>query len=559
MFWDSDRDEPPLGIVSTVKTVQPIATPFIPGWGAGSNADVQSSAELARRVASLPPENSEATPAELAAILVAFNKSGRARRRDLQALEALRTRVEAVLPAMQARLVGASVPLARATREHAHAVEKLLKELGAAYTRLALAPEPTFAFGRRAQLYPALVVAMDLVTRRLLLTYQLYARHPRFVWKTLHTLYRKAIDWGMADREIDSPKASALSIYRAAVLTALADPPRLGPGELQQARDYIARFGDAASIGTVRNVPQPVNVFVLEGGRRDHAATALAMQPKALRPTGSWVIVTRRLVERSQFHLSQLQTGMSLRELGLPNENDPARYRDLLQRLASNWQGKRRPRASRQHFWPRAEIRVGFAPAWRLLNEIESDADRAVALALRNTWSVRNESPGGFALRHINGTVAALNVGELIGVHVAGRHDSYVCLVRWIKSDNREHLEIGLQHVAPRLVPVSFRGGLNGSMSHPVFFAPVSPEFNRVPVLITPAQLIRPSTDFQIQYIGADIQLHSVRVLETTPYVDVIQVRPREAASSELRQSRANASSSHHDDAPRRVVAGSRS
>lgn len=521
------------GIMSLMR-VKPIAmaTNFFPGRGTAAGAtEHQSSAELARRVASLPPENSEATGRELISILVAFNQSTRPRRRDLQALEAVRMRVEAVLPGMQARLAGASVPLARATREHAHAVEKLLKELGAAYTRLVLAPEPMLAFGRRAQLYPALVAAMDLVARRLLLTYQLYARRPRFVWKTLHTLYRQAVEWGMADREVESPKASALSIYRAAVLTALADPPRLGPGELQQARDYIARFGDAASIGTTRYVAHPVNVFVLEG-RRDRPATALAMQPKALRPTGSWVLVTRRLVERSQFHLSQLQTGMSLRELGLPNENDPARYRDLLQRLAVNWQGKRRPRASRQHFWPRAEIRVGFAPAWRLLTEIENDADRAIAHALRNTWSVRNESPGGFALRHINGTVAALNVGELIGVHVGGRSDSYVCMVRWIKSDNREHLEIGLQHVAPRLVPVSFRGGLNGSMSHPVFFAPVSPEFNRVPVLIAPAQLIRPGTDFEIQYIGTDIPLHSVRVLETTPYVDVIQVRPREVEQS---------------------------
>jgi cyclic-di-GMP-binding protein len=524
--------------VASVKTVHSlsITADFIPGRGGATAHETRSSEELAKRVASLPEENSEGTARELIALLLAFNRSGRPRRRDIRTLEVVRGRAEAILPGLQARLNSASTPLTRVTRENAHVVEKLLKELGAAYTRLVLAPAPLISFGVKEQLYPPLVVALDLVSRRLLLTYQFYARRPRLVWKTLHALYRQAVAWHMDTVEVDAAKHSALSVYRAAVLTALADPSRLGPGELQRVRDYIARFGDEASISKAKTITQPINIFVLEG-RRDRPGIALADQPEALQEGGAWVLATRRLVERSQFHLSQLQTGMSLRELGLPSDPDPARYRDLLQRLSSNWQGKRRPRAARQHFWPRAEIRVGFNSAWKLLNEIESESDRDMATVLRNEWTIRNESPGGFALRHINGTVAALNVGELIGVHMNGRSDSYVCIVRWIKSDNREHLEIGLQHVAPRLVPVSFRSDrvddANAadaepeSEDQPIFFAPVSRNFNRVPVIIAPAQLVRPGLDFQIRYIGADIHLHSVRTLETTPYVEIVQVRPR--------------------------------
>ena len=477
-----------------------------------------------RPLAELPRDDPAGAARGLIELLDTYNRAGFAHRHDLGFLDSVRADVESVLPALQATLNGAGLPLNRAVRHQVHLIEKLLKALATAYSRVVLGPAPLLGLLHRSQLHPALVHALDLLSRRLQLSYRFYARQPRRVWRTMHALYRRASYWQLEQQAIG--EASALSIYRSALLTDFAIPAQLDTGELQRVREYIARFGDAAALGSVRRIERAVDVFVIDG-RADRAGVALAKRPDALPRQGAWVLATRRLGERAEDHLRQLETGASTMKVGLPYHPNPSQYRDLLQRLAANWRGQRRQRAARMRFRPRAELRVGFPMTWQLLDPATADRRQPNGMSAANEWTVLNESPDGFALRHVTGSMTSLNVGEIVGVRLRERAAPFVCIARWIQSDSPDRLEIGLQQVAPKLVPVTFIGDpSHRTTTQPVLFAPTSPDFNRVPVIVAPARLIRPERDFQIHYVGSKIGLHAVRALESTPYVDVLQVRP---------------------------------
>lgn len=495
---------------------------FIAGRGRDAEGEEWQPEELRRRLSNLAQADLDTAARTLIDELARFNGVPPHRRR-LATVEVFRSLVESIMPRLQARLDGTAPPVSRATRANAYVVEKLMKELGIAYTRLVHSvPGSWLSFGHRQQLHGPLVRAMDLLARRLLLSYRMYARAPKGVWAGLHELYMLALDWNVAARDLAAPNTSALAIYRKALLLAFAEPARLASGDLQRARDFIARFGDAADVLRPRADRPDTCVFVIDS-REDRPGVSLAKLRYAIPAERALVLETGRLVERIGHQLEQLERGTPAVQLGLPQDPDTRRYRDTLRRLAANWSGAARKRAPRMQFRPRAELHVGFPGVWKML---EAPVEPAPAAELpANEWGILNESPGGFALRHIRGPIPALRVGDLVGVRSRDRGDVFVCLVRWIQSDAAEHLDVGLQQLAPRFAPATYRRVDGNAVTHvPVLFAPSSPQFNRVPVVVMPAKLVTAGTEFVIQYLGGAITLRAERSLEATSHAELFQV-----------------------------------
>lgn len=507
--------------------------------------------EIRRRLGQLTPADLDDTSRNVIAELVNFNRVATLSP-SLAAIDVFRGYVDGLMPRLQARLDGATPPISRSIRTHAYLVEKLLKELGLAYVRLVRAGRGSWlSMGKKtAPRHVPLVRAMDLISRRLILSYRLYARPPRSAWLGLHELYRVALKEGLAMRDLSAPHSNAQAIYRKALLLAFAEPSRLGAGDLYRVRDYIARFGDSAELVPPKAKAAPPNegLFVV------NVAVDAPGQPFAKLRAGVpsrqvLLLVTTHLVDRIGYHLKQLESGVSPAQLGLPQEPESARYRDLLQRLATNWTGAARRRAPRMHFRPRAELHIGFSGVWRMLEppietgdlggqdfSMGSTSIGSTSMSpppgrregASNEWAILNESPGGFALRHLRGVVPAMRIGDLVGVRSRERGDTFVCLVRWIQSEAADHLDLGLQQLAPRFAPVTYRRSDGRSVTHhPLLFAPSSPQFNRVPVLVAPAKLFAPGAEFGIQYLGLEIALRAERVLESTPHAELLQVVSR--------------------------------
>lgn len=486
---------------------------------------------LRRRLAALPNDDADAAGRGVLLELARFNRLP-ADRRHARTIEVYRSFVESLLPRLQARLEGIAPPIPRSACSHAHTIERLLKELAIAYVRLVnVLPTTWFGFGAKPLAHAPLVRAMDLLSRRLTLAYRLYARAPRGVWVSLHELFSLAQRWNLAARELSRPRTSPLAIYRKALLLAFADPARLPAGDVLRARDYIARFGEAAHIVRLSAAIVPAGTFVIDP-RLDRPGIAAAKLAPAAGDERTLALHAVRLVDQLDQQVRQLEAGVSLDSLGLPPDGDATRYRALLTRLAANWAGARRNRAHRMRFRPRVELYLGFPGVWRMLEPPTAfGADDAASRASGggiNEWVVVNESPGGFALRHIHGVVAALRIGDIVGVRSRERNEVYVCLVRWIQSAGADQLDIGLQQLAPRFAPVTYRRTDGRSITHmPMLYAQSSPQHNRVPILVAPARLLAPGREFSVNYFGTEIALRADRVLESTLQADLVQVAPR--------------------------------
>jgi hypothetical protein len=485
---------------------------------------------LRRRLAELPLFDIDDCSRSVIEELTAFNRSALASREQLRTLDVLRSYTEPLLSRLEITLVGATPPIAPDVRKAAQLVDRLLRELAHAHARVVLNAMNSWSlFGYRMVLYVPLVRALDLLARRLTLAHRLYAKAPRGTWAKMHELYGLAHDWKLANREIVSPRISALAVYRKALLLDFAEPQRLAPGDLRRVNDYITKFGNAARIVPIQPFAQPTGVFVVDV-LNDRAGLPIAKHAGVDRLSRGFLLATVPLLRRLGRHVRALEKGASPLEIGLPSDAAVGYYRSLLQRLLDNWTGLRRPRSPRMHFRPRAEIQIGFENAWRFLSRIGDPPSAFARIEMdrqrpATEWAVLNESPGGYALRHVRGALPAVRVGELVAVRAPDREGVSISVVRWIQSEHADHMDIGLQQLAPRLRPVMIASP--GSISSGyvrALFAPPSSRFNRVPVLVAPSRQARTNRKIVVRSLDAEFQVHAQRVLESTHQFDLLQV-----------------------------------
>ena len=69
---------------------------------------------------------------------------------------------------------------------------------------------------------------------------------------------------------------------------------------------------------------------------------------------------------------------------------------------------------------------------------------------------------------HLSGKTNHLHVGDIVAIRPEAEDDApapawNVCIVRWALSENPEHIELGLQFLAPTAFPAVFSVAQNGS------------------------------------------------------------------------------------------------
>jgi hypothetical protein len=464
--------------------------------------------------------------------LVAFNRTPMHGRLRLRLLDMFRDHLEWLLPRLEQRLADATPPISGALRQHAYLVEKLLKEAAAGYSHVVLSvPRSWLNLGFKSHLHVPLVRAMQFHARRLSLSHRLYARSPGGVWAEMHTLYRTAREWGLEERDIENRRESPSLVYRGALLLSFAQPTKLRHGDFPHVRQYIEQFGELVRLLDARPAGREGCLFAVDP-HRDRAGVALPRRPDALPEQGDLVLDTAALVERVEVHLRRLGEGVAPASLGLPEDARTAGFRELLQRLASNWRGERRSRSARMQFHPRVDVWVGLREIWRVLRheapaEPGDTARAAYALPRASQWIILNESARGFALKFMSGTLAPINVGEVVGIRSRDRGSIYVCLVRWILSNNPEHFELGLQQLGPIVVPAVYKPEESDRIApEPVLFFPEVAAQRHPSTILAPANRVLPAQSFSLRHRRGRLALRAARVLEKTASIELLEVAP---------------------------------
>lgn len=297
------------------------------------------------------------------------------------------------------------------------------------------------------------------------------------IWQLLNEALAAAQALGCAEVHPRGRDGSIRDLYLRACLLACAQPASMTSREIGLAADYIERFASRAEFLPRDKAAEAGGAFWIDPGR-DAPPTSFSRRPA---PDDALCFACERLAQLAEEQADALEAGAGSTELDLPVEAATPGGRSVLRRLARHWgrPGKRRFPRRRQSF--RAELCVGL-PSVR---QIFADDGRTTETT---QWLVTNESPDGYALMHASGRTGTLHPGDMAAVRTEQNAKWQACVVRWVLSENPEHLELGLQILAPRAQPATLLPltGTAGEGRIEALTLPALPPFRPHEALIVP-------------------------------------------------------------------------
>jgi hypothetical protein len=469
-------------------------------------------------LASLPKDDPLGAGRMLLERLVPFNRSHVRITLRQDVTEGVRGYIELLVPRLDAALASGTLPLSMASRNAAALAEDLLTELAYSYKLLLVEQSRRlFGFASSGRALLPVVRAMQMLAERLKLGYRMYATNPKSVWLELHELYQFALRRGLAGRALEDGGETPLSVYRSALLVAFSEPLKLMQGDLDRVLGWLARFGQLATIGAAGQQKSGQGLFLIKS-QRDVPGYALSKRHHPLPQGHDQLLNTLPLAETLLDQMARLSAGEAPESLGLAADTADPAFRDLMGRLVKHWGAVPNRRFTRLRTHARVEICVGIRGIWNFLNS------RGATRTAMGEWMVTNESPRGFALMHVKGSMESIRVGEVIGLRTRDSQTCHVCVVRWVLSDNPEHLELGLEELAPTARAVSIRKtrGPAQDAQH-VLLLPEVPSLNQAPAILAPLFPLDSTCELSLGDLQSKLRVRATRLLERTVSVQLVQ------------------------------------
>jgi hypothetical protein len=215
--------------------------------------------------------------------------------------------------------------------------------------------------------------------------------------------------------------------------------------------------------------------------------------------------------------------------LGLPPFADTPIGPSTLLRLHRLWGHPSKRRFSRRRQSYRANLCSGLGNLWQLMKSQESPKKLS-------EWMVINESPDGYSLMHMSGNTHHLRVGDIVALQTLEDHAEatptwHVCIVRWAVSENPEHIELGIQILAPNATAVEVsHANAPESGNVAALMLPSAPPLRPTQSLVLPAGLLRENTRRIVVVIEADnIKIRELRATsldEQNSAIEIFNVLP---------------------------------
>jgi hypothetical protein len=424
--------------------------------------------------------------------------------------------VSIVLPHLDARLAGARVPLSGDEQAGAKLADELLACLATSY-KILLVEQARRLFGLASSGRALLPVqrTMALLARRLVLSYRTYASAPKGVWQEMHELYQFANRRGLANRVLEPGAATPSNVYKQALLLAFANPLRFMHGDLDIALALVERHGDRAHLTPSKDKQSGGGLFVIKPHRDVPGYAMVKHRHPALHSNDLMFDagpVAQSLVLQSMDESGSSDTASPPASL----DEHRGRTKSVVARLVGDWGSTPTRRISRLRTHARVDILVGLSAIWSFLNRAGSEEPSS-------EWIVTNESPRGFALLHTGGTVAPVYVGEVVGLRATGSTACHICVVRWVLSDNPEHIEVGLEEIATSARPVLVRLSDESAESEPALLLPDATADQPGPTLLTSVLPLDSTCEVSIGELQAKLRVQPTRILERTASVQLVQ------------------------------------
>ena len=393
----------------------------------------------------------------------------------LRILELFQPRVNAVNAAIKPLLREASLPVERRLRTISQGLLDVHGGIAAAYGKVMHEADG----GRLQSLHrnPTSLGALAIgnLAQQMEVALLISAPAPPDMWRMAQAIYH----WTMAATPHDStlPEGAnaVLRQFKAMLALSAAQPESFTPAELDFLLAYLREFADQIEFAEMLPAKNQTETWYWINDNRDQAPCAVVRRPPLAR--GRNVCFSCRELGRSALeHVEHLDTGEHPQALGLDERAAAPALRQALHRAAGRWVSPPKRHMSRRGANNRVQVCTDLPALWRHQRGDSHPVANAVGVTATD-WMMLNESPGGLAIMHVSGNTHGIVAGAALAVQPAADQPWGFCLVRWARSDNPEHLELGLELVAPaaeavRLVRHDGGGELAGEAATEAFRLP---------------------------------------------------------------------------------------
>ena len=384
------------------------------------------------------------------------------------------------------RLIEASLPLSKDLRAMASLLMIVHENIAAGYERVLL-DEERLAHSKRRSASSVAARALRSLAEALETSCMVASPAPSDLWRRAHALAKSArTHFEPTATVIPGLSLDAEKTYKGLLALAAAQPEGFSPKEIALASEYLAQFSAAVNL-LPSSPPEEGSWYWVDSGR-----DMGPVPPNRRIPPDhgdllycSFQLLARLLGEQ----VSALEAGMPAGNLRLPERAAGHGGIAALKRLQEHWAHPPHRQHPRRHNNFRAQVCVGLTELWQLLERGEAPEGAEAGAPHMTEWMVLNESPGGFAVMHVAGEVEGLVPGSAIALRPEPDKPWSICIVRWMKSENPEHIELGLELVAPaaRSVQLMFRNGDPSQLPTPGLLLPAIPALRENPALLAPS------------------------------------------------------------------------
>lgn len=436
----------------------------------------------------------------------------------LKIADLLQTRAALVASQAKPQLFDAALPLGKRLRQLAQGLIDIHGRLAATYESIVATADP--ARLRQTRRSPAYVCAQGIanLAQQFEITQLVCAPPPPGLWRRTRTLFDRLHDGLPADATLPIEADSADRTLKAMLALAAAQPEGFAAREVAFLAEYLRSQASTVDIHSVTGD----NGYWLDltGDQPPQAARRRAPPPG----TDIWQFSCEALASAASGQLAQLAAGESPEALGLPSRAMSPDYRNALARAQASWASPRRRQANRRRGGPRIQVCPHLGPLWTQLRGLVPSASGAADMAASD-WMVVNESPSGYAIMHVAGSLSGLVPGGALGLRAAPDRPWSICVVRWARSDNPEHVELGIEILAPHAEAVHIaRGGTAAISPVPALLLPALPSLKRPESLLTARGQFTPGRFTLLGESAARIQVADCRASQLAIHTPCIEV-----------------------------------
>lgn len=434
-----------------------------------------------------------------------------------QCIEDFEARAEDICGRIKPRLQNAALPLSREL--HGAAVELVgaLTELAGSMQSLVALTTGRWRPVRRSDPDVLVARALALAHEAFLIASLSGAVPPPGLWRCVYQVATGSNGFlGLAPVRRDSPEGEAAARLKRLLALAVLQPESLTARELMWADEYVAGVADEAVLASEPVQPAASSFWIDPAEDGPPVATIRSAPGQAAGLVYFSAFAMSRAVaaqvDALKERLGEVIAGGLERDgellepdvAGLPLGLTPSEALSLMERMRDRWAlPPNRMQTRRPHQYS-VQVCVGLRAIWEAARTGEAGVTE---------WKVFNESPGGFAIMSVSGVTGGLSAGVPVALRRDAGHPWSICIVRWIRSDNPEQVELGLQLVAQTCTPVSvgFRGG-EARATAPALILPPVPALRRNQAILAPAGTYA-SRRFVLVHEGAHLYVAQARVV----------------------------------------------